>query len=227
MSARLIAEDLALLLQSPETGRPVVGFQELAPALAGALLLELALRERVHVEDGGRWSGDKLRAVPGPATGDDLLDEALGKLPAERSTGARGAVQKIADRRLAGEVHERLAAAGLARRTPGAFLKLGRTHPDVATRKELLASVLAALEAPDASAAEQRPAALVSLLHAVGAVTKVVPAEGAGRKDLKRRAKALSEGEWAGAAVLAAVRAAQSGAAAAVTAATAAAAASG
>ncbi|NAZ86139.1 hypothetical protein [Kineococcus indalonis] len=73
-----------------------------------------------------------------------LLDEALGKAPAER--------------------------------TPGAFLELDRTHPDVAARKELLVSVLAALGAPDASAVPQRPAALVSLLHAVTAASAAAAA---------------------------------------------------
>ena len=211
---RLLLDDLTLLLLSPASGRPLVDSMRLGPGLAGAVLLELALQGRVEVEEAVRRRGDRLRVVPGPAPADPLLADALVRLSTGRAathpTAARAAVEKIARQRLPRRARERLAAQGLAEHSPGGFLRLARTRPDAAAREELLALVGAALLSKDPRGVDQRSAALVSLLHAVGAVAKVVPATGLPKKELTARAKAVSEGEWAGAAVLAAVRAAQS-----------------
>ncbi len=45
----LIAEEYLLLALDDETGKPRIGSDRLNPALGGALLAELALRERVGV----------------------------------------------------------------------------------------------------------------------------------------------------------------------------------
>ena len=45
----LIAEEYLLLALDDETGKPRIGSDRLEPALGGALLAELALRERVGV----------------------------------------------------------------------------------------------------------------------------------------------------------------------------------
>lgn len=213
---RSLADDLMLVLLSPETARPVVDAQRLPPALAGAVLLDLALADRLDVTPGARRSQDKLSVRPGPPVGDALHDDALDRLGSGERRG-RAAVQKIARWRLPREVQARLAEQGLVEHTPGGFLKLTRNVPDGSARDVLVGEVVAALTGSQPPT--QRQAALVSLLHAVGAVAKVAPGTGLTRREVARRAKEVSEGEWAGAAVLAAVRAAQAGTSAAVTAA--------
>jgi hypothetical protein len=71
---------------------------------------------------------------------------------------------------------------------------------------------------------QPREAALVSLLFAVDRVAKVLGDAGAGLggRELKRRAKAVADGEFAGAAVRQAVQAAQAAVVASVAAVTAA-----
>jgi enolase len=64
----------------------------------------------------------------------------------------------------------------------------------------------------------QRTAALASLLSAVDAVPKVVPSDD--RRAVKRRAKEIAEGEWAGVAVRKAVEAVNAAVATAVVATT-------
>ena len=135
---------------------------------------------------------------------------------------ARAAVQKLARARLVATAKERLVSAGLVTRTPGGFLRFTRHDPRPEARDPLVAQLRAALLAGDATSLPQRSVALVSLLHGLRSVAKAVPGTGLPGRELRARARELSEGEWAGAAVLAAVRAAQGAAAAAVTAAAAA-----
>lgn len=216
---RLLVDDLMLVLLSPDTARPVVDGQRLAPALAGALLMDLALAGRLDVTEGARRSGDKLAVLPGAPTGEALLDDAVTRFGPDRRR-SRAAVQRVSRHRLPREVLERLATEGLVEHTPGGFLRFARNVPDASVRKQLVADVTAGLTAPGTP--PERQAALISLLHAVGAAAKVAPGTGLPRRELKQRAKAVAEGEWAGAAVLAAVQATAAGTTAAVTAAAAA-----
>ncbi|WP_432524197.1 GOLPH3/VPS74 family protein [Kineococcus sp. SYSU DK006] len=205
---RALVDDLALLTLSPATGRPLTDANRTPPLLAGALLMDLALRERVVAGERSRWWGWQLEVVDTSPTGDALLDEALGRLR-RRSVHARGAVQRIGGHRTAGAVRRRLVRDGMVRHEPGGFLRLNRWYPDAAARDELVAAVAAALEAPDPAAVPPRTASLVSLLHAVGALGKVVPQLGLSRGELRERGKAFADGDWAGQAVSAAVQAAQ------------------
>lgn len=217
--ARLLVDDLVLVLLSPDTARPVVDGQRLAPALAGALLMDLALAGRLDVAEGARRSGDRLAVLPGPPTGDALLDDAVTRFGPDRRR-ARAAVQRISRRRLPREVLERLAGDGLVEHTPGGFLRFARNVPDPSVRKQLVADLTGVVTGT--AAPGERRTALLSLVQAVGAVPKVVSVPGTTRRELNRRAKEISEAEWAGAAVLAAVRATRAGTTAAVTAAVAA-----
>nr|WP_276612191.1 GPP34 family phosphoprotein [Kineococcus vitellinus] len=212
---------MALLTLSPASGRPLTDSTRTPPLLAGALLMDLALRERVVAGERSRWWGRQLEVVDASPTGDALLDEALRRLR-RRSVHARGAVQRIGGHRTTGAVRERLVTSGLVRHEPGGFLKLSRWYPDAAARDELVAAVAAALKAPDPAAVPPRTASLVSLLHAVGALGKVVPQLGLSRAQLRERGKAFADGDWAGEAVAAAVQAAQAAVTSAVVAASAA-----
>jgi len=225
-SPRLV-DDLLLVLLSPQTGRPVLDGQRLAPGLAGAVLLEIALAGRLDVRREGRWRGDRLTVVDGPAFGDPLLDDAVEVLRGRPGILARSAVQRLARASVVRTAKQRLVDAGDATRTPGGFLRFTRHDPRPEAREALVAQLRAALQAGDVTSLPQRSVALISLLHGLRVVGKAVPDTGLPSRELRARAKELLEGEWAGAAVLAAVRAAQAASAAAVTAATAGGAAAG
>lgn len=202
-------DDVTLLLLNPETGRPLTDATRLRAVLPGAVLLDLALRERLESEP-SRWGGDKVRVRDASPTGDEVLDEALRRL-GDRPTAARTAVQRLGGLKLGRAVRDRMVARGLVRHEPGGFLRFARDHPEPGARKALVSEVASALG--DGADVTPHAAALVSLLQSVGAVPKVVPGLGLSRRQLTDRvqqiADGMAEGEWAGEAVSAAVRAAQ------------------
>lgn len=221
-----LVDDITLLLLNPATGRPLTDATRFQAVLPGAVLLDLALRARLAAEP-ARWGGEKVRVQDAAPTGDVVLDEALRRL-GSKPTAARTAVQRLGGRKLGLAVRERLAARGLVRHEPGGFLRLARDHPDPGARKTLVVEVAGALRAEDPASVPAHAAALLSLLQSVGAVPKVVPGLGWSRRQLADRVgaitEAMSQGEWAGAAVSAAVRSAQAAVTAAIAASTAAAA---
>lgn len=217
-----ITEDLVLLLLDPNTGRAVVDSTSLDRAIGGALLLDLATRERLLADgDGGKARLSVPKAAP---TGDALLDDAADRL-AGSTLRAQKAVERLA-RRTRTPVLERLVERGLVRRERSRLLGIlpVTTWPTADARpgEELRGRVAAVLR--DGVRPDQHVALLISLLHAVKAEHKVV--DGA-RRQLRARAAEVAAGDWAGVAVRKAVQAVQTGVVAAVTASAAAADSSG
>jgi hypothetical protein len=203
-----LTEDLVLLLLDPGTGRAVVDSTSLDRAIGGALLLDLAARERITADgDGARARLSVADAAP---TGDTLLDTALARL--EKPLRAQKAVERLA-RGTRTPVLEHLAEQGLVRRERsrllGVFPITTWTPGDAA--KELRGRVAAVLL--DGTRPDQHIALLISLVHAVKAEHKVVDGP---RRQLRARAAEVAEGEWAGHAVRKAVQAVQASVAAAV-----------
>ncbi|MDO9407539.1 GPP34 family phosphoprotein [Patulibacter sp.] len=201
----LIAEDLALLLHDDDSGKQLTTQYTVDVALAGAILLELALRGAVRIT-GTADAGPAGRVVAdGEATtGDELLDDGLRTV--------RGAAGKTPDvvleelrQGLRDRVLTRLVAAGELRReehrTLGVFKRVrwpagqGRREDDV--RRDLDAALQQGRE-PD-----ERTAAIVSLLSATDLVRRVVPTDD--HKATKRRADEIAKGPWAADAVRQAV----------------------
>jgi hypothetical protein len=216
-----IAEDLVLLLLDPDNGRAVVESMSLDRAIGGALLLDLAARERITADGDGAKA--RLSVVDASPTGDKLLDEAVSRLtgPALR---AQKAVERLA-RRTRTPVLERLVARGLVRRERSrllGILPITRWPSTSSAGRELRARVAAVLR--DGAQPDQHVALLISLVHAVKAEHKVVAGP---RKQLRARAAEVAAGEWAGAAVRKAVQAMQTSVMTAVAASTAAATTSG
>lgn len=213
----LIAEDLLLLLLDDESGT-LAASDKVRPLLGGALLLELALAERVEVVEKARiWSSAKV-AVTGPPVGEPVLDEALATV-AVKPRSAQDLVERLGkgtrDRLL-----DRLVERGLVERHEGKVLGLfpRTTWPAVDARHEesvraLLQGVLVQGLTPDA-----RTSALVALLAAIDHAHQVVDRGDVPAREVKARAKEISEGAWAATAVKDAVAAAQAAVAAAVTA---------
>jgi hypothetical protein len=212
----LIAEDLLLLLLDDEKGT-LAASDKVQPLMGGALLLELALAGRVEVAEKTRvWSAAKV-AVTGTPLGEPVLDEALATV-AEKPRSAQDLVNRLGkgtrDRLL-----DRLVANGLVERHEGRVLGLfpRTTWPARDARHEesvraLLQGVLVQRLTPDA-----RTAALVALLAAIDHAHNVVDRGDVPAREVRSRAKEVSEGAWAAKAVTDAVTAAPAAAAAAAT----------
>jgi hypothetical protein len=203
----LIAEDLLLLLFDDVTGKAVTDRTKLDNALAGAVVLELAVMGRVEQDPGDRRG--RLVVTDASPTGDGVLDEALRRIADKQPVKAERVLGGIA-KHLRDGLLARLADRGALRRQDAKVLGLFPTTQwmaqDSGAEKQVhqrLVDVLVVGLTPD-----PRTRALVSLLSAVDAVPRVVGVHhGVEKRELKRRAKALAEGEWAGVAVRKAVEA--------------------
>ena len=219
MTGPLIAEDLLLLLLDDEKGTPSswVGVQTV---LGGAVLAELALRGLVTVEEEpSAWRSATVHAT-GDAADDPVLDDALATV-AEKPRAASDLVDRLG-RDLQDTLAERLAERGVLERKDSKVLGIfSRTRwPAADTTRETdvrrtLAAVLLEGQEPD-----ERTRALVALLRAVDRVHHEVERGGVPAKDVKRRAKDLSDGDWASKAVKDAVEASMAAVVAAMTAVT-------
>lgn len=208
----LIAEDLLLLLTDDATGRPQADSVKLTHALAGAILLELALGGKVDVAGrNARVKAGRLIVTDATPMGDHILDEALatmGALEGKKPQDVLGKVQKgLRDR-----LYERLADRGILRREQnkilGLFPRTSWPAADQAHEQRIHATITEALG--HGRQAEPRIGALISLLSAIDEATKVVDARAHGieKRELKRRAKAIEKQSWAAEAVREAVDAA-------------------
>ena len=212
----LIAEDLLLLVTDDSTGKSIVGSTELDHALAGGVLLELALSGRVDVERGRRFGrGDRVVVADTSPTGDSVLDDALSRITEKprKPESVVGALRKGLRTRL----YERLADQGILRMEQGRVLGLfpSTRWPAVDSAHER--QLRQALEDALVVGIEPQPrvAAVVSLLHAIKAVPKVVGSR-ENKKVVQARAKAIAEGAWAATAVRKAVDAVNAATVAAV-----------
>lgn len=222
----LIAEDLLLLLLDDVKGTATSSYLDVA--LGGALLVELALADAVHVrERTSVWSGAKVGVTPGAAVADPVLAEALRRV-AERERAASDLVTRLG-KGARSALTARLAERGILRREDDKVLGLfprtrwpeadGRHEDEV--RARLTAVLVQGLE-PD-----PRTGALVALLHAVGAAPSAVDRGGVPAREVRRRAKEVAEGAWAAKAVQDAIMASTAAMTATMAATTAAAASAG
>lgn len=223
MGPVLIAEDLLLLLTDDQTGKPVVAPQSLTYALAGAVLVELALAGRVAVTDDGRWgSGTRVAVVSAEPVGEPVLDEALARISGKAQPAGAQALLAVLGKGLADALRNRLAQRGILHAEEGRIFGIfpTRVWPAADARHEgqvrsALWDVVVVGRAPT-----EREVTLVSLLHAVDQVPKQFAADGMSARQLRERAKALAAGNLGGDAVRRAIAAANAAVVAAVTAST-------
>jgi hypothetical protein len=216
----LIAEDLLLLLYGDESGKPVLGSTELDYALAGAVLLELAMLGRVDVAGAGETVKSGRLVVRDPApTGSAILDERLAILAGRQGRKPKDVIAKLA-KKLRGQLLDQLAGHGILRQDRGKVFGLFPVTRwpanDARHEQEVRLALDNALRV--GTQPDERTAALISLLHAVNAVTKVIT-DAPDKRALRRRAKQIAESEWAAAAVRKAVQAVQAASMAVITAA--------
>lgn len=193
----MLAEDVLMLLHHPETGRPLVSSDKVDLALGGALMVELTERRRIALT-APHWltKNRTVVVIDVTLTGDDVLDEALRRISAQRSARAQVVVSKIV-KGVSAQLLERLAEQGLLRseqaRLVGIIFVGAWPAVDVRPVGELkggLRQVLVNQRTPT-----RQEAATISLLHAVGATAKVLDGAGLEHSELKRRVKAIAEGD--------------------------------
>lgn len=205
-NSMLVTEDLALLLYDDDSGKGVVDQHTLGLALAGGVLVELAMTGRVRIaEDGEDVKEGRLVLQGEGSTGDDLLDDGLAIVRGKEGKKPKASLETLR-KGLRERVLDRLVAAGELRRDERRTLGIvrytrwpaGDGHHEDTVRRRLHAALLQG-EDPD-----ERTAALIGLVVAIDRITKVVPSDD--RKALKRRAKEIADGPWAADAVRSAVQ---------------------
>lgn len=203
----LTAEDLLLLLLDDETGKPIIDRTKLDHALAGALLVELAVRGCVDIADRGeKVRKGRLIVRDASPIGDEVLDKAL-RLVSDKEGSKPVSVLKQLGKGLRDRLLDRLADRGILRREQGKILGLFPTRrwptADARHETEVRASLHGALV--NGHPPDQRAGALISLLLAVDGLRKVVDTRD--KRAMKRRAKEIAQGAWAADAVQKAVKA--------------------
>jgi hypothetical protein len=215
----LIAEDVLLMLL--DRSGAFVFNDNRKPALAGALLAELAMSGAAEIEtEKGLWKRTRVVVEDPDTVTDPLLVEALQEIEAKKRS-AQDLVNRLG-KNLPDRLCLRLVERGLLRREESKVIGLfprtrwpltGSEH-----EQELRAGVRRALvegEDPDV-----RTATVIAVLVAADVVHKVVDRGPMSKRDLKKRAEVIAEGGWATEAVRKAIQAAQAAVMAGVTAAT-------
>ncbi|MFC5823349.1 GOLPH3/VPS74 family protein [Nonomuraea insulae] len=205
-----IAEELLLLAHSDDKGKQIINTTQLDPAVAGALLAELAVTDRVEL------TKKKVTIKDPTPLGDEELDALLARIAdksAPRSPAWR--LSKLQSGKLRKRLLTRLATTGVLTEQQSTVLGLfpvtrwPEADPSVeANVKERVSAVLTGAD-PD-----PRTAVLIAIVHAAKLDRKAFP--GADRA----RVKQIAKGEWAGDAVAKTIAAANAAAVAAITAAT-------
>lgn len=208
-----LPEEVLLLLLHDDKGTPMVDVTVVGAALAGAAVVELTLDGVLRLAEGGDPQVRQGRlAATGRAVGDDrlapLVELVHGRRPKDAITKVSGwGWGSVTAKNLREGLLHDLAAQGLLSEERGRVLGIfpttswpqGPTRGPETDLVERVRRVAVGGADPD-----PRTAALVAILHAAGALPKVFP--DADRKELKRRGKQVSEGDWAGQAVRAAIR---------------------
>lgn len=205
----LIAEEYLLLALDEKTGKLRVGGDVLGPALGGALVAELALRERIGVtpHEAGWNKRGRVTITNLTPTDDPELDAALDKLSENEGRKVKDLLSEYSTKKrrlshgLRERLLERLAASGQLVKTEGTVLGFipRTTWPagDSAEEEELRRRLHAALV--DGTTPTERTVALIALLQVTGLLPKVVTTEN--KRALKAKAKELTNGDWAAKAV--------------------------
>jgi Golgi phosphoprotein 3 (GPP34) len=220
----LLAEELLLLALDDETGKNRLSSIDLG--LAGAVLIELALLERVRVaERGESVKAGRLVVLPGPAPASPVLARGLEVVSDREGRRPQDVLTKLG-KGLRERLADGLVDSGVLRRQPHRVLGLFPTQrlpaQDTAHEATVRERIWAALSGAEP---DERTAALIALLSAMNAVTTVFDAPN--KRVVRKRAKEIAEGQWAATAVRKAIEAINAATVAAISAATTAAATSG
>jgi Golgi phosphoprotein 3 (GPP34) len=203
-----LSEDFMLLMLDDQTGKATLESTALSYGLAGGVLLDLAMAGRVRVPERGEEHAGRLTPLVGPPLGHPVLDHAMATLSADKPRKPETVIPRLA-KNLRAIVLGTLESQGIVRREEGRVLGVfpRTTWPATSQSREnevreRLWAVLVLGQVPD-----PRTGALIGLLSATDTARKVFPNED--RRTLRRRAKAIAEGDWASASVRKAISAVQ------------------
>jgi hypothetical protein len=192
-----LAEEFALIGYDDD-GSPVIDSSRLSLGLGGALLLELALAEKVDVED------KKVVVRDGAPTGDPLIDQALAQVVADDKPRAPGHWVNKFSKTVREQVMDGLVQQGVVNREKDkVLLVFPRTRFPAAHGVEPVAETEARQRmhaaVTSSGAVEPRTAALCALIAATDQSRKVFP--DLDHRQVKARLKEIGEGAWAATAV--------------------------
>ena len=199
----LIAEEFLLLCLDDESGRKSISDEKIDPALGGALLVELALMERIGItgDEQGWRQRRRVTITSTTPTDDTLLDEALDYVVAKEGKKVKDLISPMTWRPMTKGLRKkmlaRLTAKGVLSQQQslalGIFPLTRYPALDRTAEIEVRARLRSALV--DGLTPTERTVALIGLLYATGHLKRALPGEDA--KLVKQRAKALAEGDWA------------------------------
>lgn len=203
-----LAEELLLLAFNDHTGRNQAYHLDIG--LAGAILLELSLRERIDV-------GDKHIVVIDPRpTGDGLLDEITQRIQADKPRKPNAWVPRLS-RNLTTRVRDRLVEAGAlehVKDTVLAVFPFNRYQPGTGdVEADALRRLTAAVDTGHSR--DPHTGALASLIYILQMERVVFPDRK--RRDVRAQLKIIREGSWAGHATKQAIEAATAAVTVAIT----------
>ena len=209
-----LAEELLLLALDDETGKLAGSGSRLDCALAGAVLCDLVLCERVAIV------GDRVALRADGLTGEPANDRVLVAIARrEKPRAPEDWVRRLA-RDVRKDVIERLQERGLVRAERRRILGVlpAARYPESDPGAEDAARARIRSVLVDGADAEPRTAALIAIALAAGIGRTLV----ADRpwKEIEPRARAIAAGDWAGAAVGRAIASVKAAVAAATVAAT-------
>ena len=192
----MIAEDLLLLALHDKKGGKESGIQALEYGLPGALIVDLALNNKIDLKE------DKIAVVNRQSTGNELLDEALQLIAkSENERKAKYWIQEITKKikNLQTRLSDRLVAEGiLIKRKEKLFGIFTRhrypsinPHYEIEIREEIH-SILLRDKDPD-----ERRALLISLVNACKILPVLFPNKSE-RKIAEKRAEAITSSDIIG-----------------------------
>jgi Golgi phosphoprotein 3 (GPP34) len=190
----LIVEDILLLATDDTTGKVSQWAMNIDAALAGAVLIDLAMAGRVRLD--GQEKTATVVVTDGSPIGDPVLDPALEQLGEKDPMRPASALGRIG-KNLRDRVHTSLEDKGVLRRESGKVLGIFPTTRwpaqdsahEAGIRHQVSNALLLGQE-PDA-----RVAAIISVLVAADMLRTVV--DKAEAKAAKERGKVISDGNWA------------------------------
>jgi hypothetical protein len=205
----LIAEDLLLLVTDDASGRLSSPVAQVDVGLGGAMLLELALMNRVDLsQDGDEGKPGRIIVRDGSLTGDAVLDAALGIVNTRQGKKPSMVIRPLS-KNLRQALYRRLTVSGLIRAEEGKILGICPTHswPAQDARHETEVRRLVTQALVQQTTPDVRSAALIALLHALRCEHKIVnPGQyELSRRQLRARAEQIAKGNWASEAVRTAI----------------------
>lgn len=201
-----LAEELLLLALHDEKGKIVsAALMSLLFGLAGALLLDLSLMDRITIEN------KKLILRDDKLTGDEIIDEAIAKIRQSKKTHKPdhwvvklSGIKKMKDRLL-----DRLVYQGILRKEEKKVLWVfpSKQYPTVNGKPERDTRALIRAALLEGAAPDERTKMIVSLVVACDLINEIFPK--GERRQAKKRAKEIAAGDPFGKAVADMTRATQ------------------